>query len=146
MSIDREKDPIKIEKIQRTGETIRGLREQQQGDPENWASLIGLPIEDYSKIESGDVDDLPPRHILAGYANRWGLDAADTIDVLIAAGYLRPISDSLIEEDRSVLMGAMRELFYPTTHRRTFRDNIRDLFTVVKASLAQEVYRRRNQR
>src|SRR5687768_9791325 len=93
------------------GEFLRKLRVNRASQQE-WVRTAGIDPSVLSRIERGEQLP-PPRHLLVQWAHAWELPAADIVDLMVAAGYLPVIRGPLVEEDRKVLMGAMRELFYP---------------------------------
>jgi hypothetical protein len=94
------------------GEYFRNQRETSGETLEDRAKKLEMEPDMLADIEYGN-NPLTQPHIIAGWARRLDYSAADTIDLMVASGHLPPVRDRLIDEDRPVLMGAMKELFNP---------------------------------
>lgn len=98
------------------GRHLRSIRVLQGKSLRQWATEAGIDPSVLSRIERGEQRP-PPKAELVAWAQAWGLRAGERINVLVAAEYLPIAHTSLTDEDATVIMGAMRELFGPPDTR-----------------------------
>lgn len=132
-----------IKRVQKTGRIVAALRGSKGGTVEEWSTAAGIAPEDLIRLELGVATELPERHILAGWANRWDISPADKVDLQIAAGNIPDIgTGGLINLPRPVLMGAMAELFY-SGKKVSLAEKIGNKWKMLKTVLLDEVLKRR---
>jgi len=112
------------------GRQLRSLRAKYGMKLSEWAEGAGTDASALSRYERGEQRP-PNRETLVKWGKAWQITNGDLIDLMVVAGYIPYIPQPFWQEDRQVLLSAMREVFGPGEGRTQLRglDHLRSLLT-----------------